>query len=184
MTSKRGGRSRAHLSSSIQITSHASEATVKAWRSAVTAAATLATAFIVAGSQQRGSDGRAMVLTHGGRDSYGNVRFTLSGRPVTGLYPGATQQIKVTVVNPFGFSLSLQTLDASLVGTNRRDCPATGATLRVSAYNGRLPFTIKPYGRSTLAGAIPVTMPRSATPKCANTKLLISLAGTGRKAGR
>ncbi|MCO8272312.1 hypothetical protein M1L60_17095 [Actinoplanes sp. TRM 88003] len=157
---------------------------MKAWRSAVTAAATLATAFIVAGSQQGEPDRQDMVLTHGGRDSYGNVRFTLSGRPVTGLYPGATRQIKITVINPFDFPLSLQTLDGRLVGTDRRACPATGATLRVAAYSGRLPVTIKPYGRTTLAGSIPVTMPRNATPKCANTKLLISLAGTGRKAGR
>lgn len=158
---------------------------MKAWLTAVTATATLVTALVVAGGSSPGEPReQAMVLTHGGRDSDGNVRFTLSGHPVTGLYPGATRQIKVTVINPFGFPLSLQTLDGHLVGTNRRGCPATRAALRVAAYTGRLPVTIKPYGRSTLPGSIPVTMPRDATPKCANTKFQISLAGTGRKAGR
>ncbi|WP_127497933.1 hypothetical protein [Actinoplanes solisilvae] len=157
---------------------------MKAWRTAVTVAATLATAFIVAGGQPSDADGQTMMLTHGGRDSHGNVRFTVIGQPVSGLYPGATREIKITVVNPFGFPLSLRTLDGSLVGTNRRACPATRSTLRVAGYSGLLPITIKPYGRSTLPGTILVTMPRDATPHCSNTKLQISLTGIGGKAGR
>jgi hypothetical protein len=157
---------------------------VKAWRTAVTAAATLVTAFVVTSGHHDEADARAMLFTHADGDSRGDVRFALTGHPVSGLYPGATRQIKITVVNPLGFPLSLRTLDGSLVGTNRRACPATRSTLRVAAYSGQLPIVIKPYGRITLPGSIQVTMPRDATPSCANTKLQISLTGTGRRNGR
>ncbi|MFG1989211.1 hypothetical protein ACGFJ7_04415 [Actinoplanes sp. NPDC048988] len=158
---------------------------MKAWLTAITATATLVMACVVAASGQQGTpDEQAMVLTHGDRDDSGSVRLSLTGQPVTSLYPGATRRIKVSVVNPFDFPLTLGSLDARVVGTARRDCPATPANLRVGDYNGRLPVAVRPHQRVTLSGSIAVTMPRGATPKCANTKFTIALTGTGWKAGR
>ena len=158
---------------------------MKARRTAVIAAAALVTTCLVAasGRQSMPSD-QAMLLTHGDRAHYGSVRFTLAGQPVTGLYPGATRQIKVTVTNPFEFALALRSLNGRVAGTARRACAPSAANLRVGDYTGRLPIIIKPYARLTLPGAIPVTMPRGATPKCADTRFTIALAGAGGKVGR
>ncbi|MDY7084517.1 MAG: hypothetical protein SYR96_05370 [Actinomycetota bacterium] len=158
---------------------------MKVWRSAVTALATLISAFAVASSAQQGSpDEKALVLTRSSRDPRGNVRFTIEGHPVTGLYPGATRQVRITVVNPFAFALWLHGLDGRLIDTARRGCPINRSTLRVSGYNGRLPVVIKPYRRSTLPDSITVTMPREASPKCSHAKLLVALTASGRRAGR
>ncbi|XVV11941.1 hypothetical protein ACQP2X_45190 [Actinoplanes sp. CA-131856] len=156
-----------------------------AWRTAITTAATLFTACVVAASGQQGAPTeQAMLLSHGDRDSGGTVRFALTGESVTGLYPGVTRKIKVTVVNPYGHPIALRGLEGRLVGTARRDCPATAASLRVGGYTGRLPIILKPGRRTTLPGAIPVTMPRNAAPKCSNTRFAIALAGVAGRVAR
>ncbi|SNY06414.1 hypothetical protein [Paractinoplanes atraurantiacus] len=156
-----------------------------AWRTAITTAATLFTACVVAASGQAGTPTeQAMLLSHGDRDGGGNVRFVLSGESVTGLYPGITRKIKVTVANPFDYPIALRGLEGRLVGTARRDCPATPASLRVGTYSGRLPIILKPYHRTTLPGSIPVTMPRNAASKCANTRFAVALTGVAGRVAR
>ena len=142
-------------------------------------AALLATALLVAASGPR-HDSDLRVIAHPRHD----IRFVLTGEPVKGLYPGAVRSIKVTVANPFGFPIVLRGLGGTLVETSRRGCPATPATLRVRGYSGRLPIEIKPYARRRLPGHLTAVMPVDATPKCANTRLVIALSGTGSRAGR
>ncbi|MEU8814475.1 hypothetical protein [Actinoplanes sp. NPDC048796] len=156
-----------------------------AWRTAVTTAATLFTACVVAASGQQGTPTeQAVLLSHGDRDGGGNVRFLLSGESVTGLYPGVTRKLKVTVANPFDYPIALRGLEGRLVGTARRDCPAAATSLRVGGYSGRLPIVLEPHHRTTLPGALPVTMPRNATAKCANTRFAIALTGVAGKVAR
>ena len=150
---------------------------------AITAAAALVTAGFVAAAGQEGAPAEEMVLTNGGPYG-GGYRFTVTGRPITGLYPGATRQITVTVVSPYRFPLVLHEVSGRLVSTSRRGCPATSASLRITPYRGRMPFTVAPAARTTLPGSLTVTMPRTATPKCANSRFTIALTGTGRRADR
>ncbi|MBU2671035.1 hypothetical protein KOI35_46815 [Actinoplanes bogorensis] len=157
---------------------------MKAWRSAATVAALITTCVVAGSGQQSDAGEQAMALVHGDRSGHTDSRFMLKGQSVKGLYPGATRQIKLTVANPFGFPLTLRSVEGQLTGTNRRACPANRSTMRVGGYSGRLPITIEPYGRRTLPGTIPVSMPRDATPKCSDTQFLIDLTATGKKAGR
>lgn len=151
---------------------------MRVWWTAITAAAALATAFIVAASGQEGEPGENMILTRGGQ--YGSdYRFGLAGRPIKGLFPGASRQINIAVSNPYGFPLDLHKVSARLVSTSRSGCPASSASLRVGDYEGRLPITIKPHDRRTLPGSITVRMPRNASPKCSNVRFTIALSSTG-----
>jgi hypothetical protein len=161
----------------------ADEAIMKIWWTAITATAALATAFVVAASGQEGQPGEDMVLTHGGQ--YGSYyRFSVEGKPLKGLYPGASRQLNVTVANPYGFSLKLHQVSGRLVSTSHRGCPATSASLRVGDYKGRLPITIKPRDRRILPGSITVSMPNNATPKCSNVRFTIAVSSTGSRARR
>jgi hypothetical protein len=155
---------------------------MKAWWTAITAVATLATAGVVAASGQVGSPGQDMTLTHGSR--HGNdYRFGVEGKPIKGLYPGASRRLNVTVANPYSFPLRMHKVSGRLVSTSRRGCPATSDSLRIGDYKGRLPITIKPRDRRTLPGSITVTTPRNATPKCSSVRFTIAVSTTGRRSG-
>jgi hypothetical protein len=120
----------------------------------------------------------------GKSEPHGRVRFGVDGASVGGLYPGAVKRIKLTVVNPFGYRLRLRSLSGRVVSTSRPGCPATAASLVVESYTGRLPLTLQARSRTGLTGSIPITMPKDATPRCSNTRFVISLIGTGEKASR
>ncbi|NMO50476.1 hypothetical protein HH310_04620 [Actinoplanes sp. TBRC 11911] len=156
---------------------------MRVWWTAITAATALVTACIVAAAGQEGAPGEDMVLTHGGRQG-NDYRFGLAGKPIKGLYPGASRRINITVTNPYGFALSLHHVSARLVSTSNRGCPATSASLRVGDYTGRLPVIIKPRDRRVLPGSIAVAMPRNATPKCSNARFTIALSSTGSRTAR
>jgi hypothetical protein len=151
---------------------------MRVWWTAITATAALATSFIVAASGQEGEPGENMVLTHGGQ--YGSdYRFGLAGKPIKGMYPGASRQINIMVSNPYGFALDLRDVSARVVSTSRRGCPATSASLQVGVYKGHLPVTIKPHDRRTLPGSITVTMPRDAASNCSSVRFTVALSSTG-----
>nr|WP_221375669.1 hypothetical protein [Actinoplanes polyasparticus] len=99
---------------------------MKAWRSAIIATATLITRFAVTASGRQSEPAeQAMVLTNGDQSLYGGVRFNLKCQSVTGLYPDATRPIKIPLVDPFSFPLSLRSLESHLIsialaGTGRK----------------------------------------------------------------
>lgn len=128
-----------------------------------------------------GSDDEAMVMV-GREHNDGTVRFTIEGRTVRGLYPGAVKQMRTTVVNPSRHRLRVQKLDGKVVSTSRRSCPIRN--LQVRPYDGKLPQFIEPYERVTLSGALPVAMPPDAPSKCAGVRFTIALSGVGRQEGR
>jgi hypothetical protein len=108
----------------------------------------------------------------------------VEGKAVNGMYPGATKQVKLTVVNPYDFHLRLQSLGGKIAKTSRRGCAPTAANLEVRGYSGTLPVDIRPRSRTALAGGIPVMMPRSATAECADVKFFLTLSGIGAKVSR
>jgi hypothetical protein len=123
---------------------------------------------------------------YGPAPSYPSERIVLLGHsagssfdapPIRGLYPGATKRLPLTVINPYPQQLTLRDLDGRLVSTSRRGCPANASTLRVGHYDGRLPVVIPAGRRMRLPGSIAVTMPRTATPRCAGTRFTIRLIG-------
>lgn len=123
------------------------------------------------------SDEAAVLVGH--RDDDGAVSFSLEGKSLRGLYPGAVKQMHLTVVNPNRFRMSLHQLSGKVVGTSRRDCPATASNLVLETYTGALPAVLDANSRSKLAGTVPVRMPIGASPKCAGALFTITLTGRG-----
>ena len=159
---------------------------LKSWWSVVAAAAVLAGVLVaVAPDPPSVRDGDVLQLVgRDGEHSDGPLYFTLEGRPVRGLHPGAVKQMIITVRNPLGFRLSLQRLTAKVTSSSRRGCPATSDNLQVQPYRGQLPATVAATGRTVLDGTIPVVMPIGASEKCAGTDFTIRLSGVGRRMSR
>jgi hypothetical protein len=132
----------------------------------------------------QGAGEPTLLLVAGDGHRRSEVRFTVAGTSVRGLYPGAVKQIRLRIVNPYGFALRIQSLSGKVTATSRRTCAATGANLQIRPYTGRLPLTVPARARTEFDGALPVTMPSTATAGCASTRFTIVLLGTGTKASR
>ncbi|MET8150519.1 hypothetical protein ACIBSW_03565 [Actinoplanes sp. NPDC049668] len=156
---------------------------MKRWQQALAAVAALA-GLLAATSPPGGSDEQPMVIAsaHAGHRPE-PVYLILRGQ-LSGLYPGAVKQIKVTLVNDSGHTIRLHRLAGQPVTSSRRECRPSPANLRVLDYRGRLPVTVPPHTRRTLAGSIPIAMPTGATPKCSNTRFSIFVSGAGTRRHR
>ncbi|MGK5679139.1 hypothetical protein [Actinoplanes sp. URMC 104] len=151
---------------------------------------TIATAVLISGgvlaitagaSDSSGiADDEPMVMV-GRERGDGSVEFAIEGRTVRGVYPGAVKQMRTTVVNPSRYPLRLKSLSGRVVASSKRAC-STG-NLQVKAYSGKLPLTIAAYGRVTLPGTLPITMPMEAPTKCAGVRFTIALSGVGFREG-
>ncbi len=155
------------------------------WTTALATAATLGISLMAAGSTPAAAtpDGTTIVLT-GANHGYGPMTFTIEGQDVRGLYPGKTKRLRLTIAHRKRFPLRILTLEGRLIATSRRGCPSTRSTLTVGAYRGPLPITVPPRTRTAVAGYLPITMARTASPRCSNTDFRIDLHGTAVKAGR
>jgi len=109
--------------------------------------------------------------------------FAVDGRPVSGIYPGQTGYLKLTLANPFPFPLTVRELRGDLVRTSRPRCAPSHENLVVRAYVGRLPERIPPHG-SKAVSSLPVYMPRTASRDCASTVFTVRLTATGERAQR
>jgi hypothetical protein len=118
------------------------------------------------------------------RSGHGKPRFGIEAMAITGMYPGASRRLALTVTNPYRFRLRVGSLRARVTSTSRSGCAPTAANLRVGDFTGRLPITVPAHGRTTLSGSVPVTMPRNANPNCAGARFVIQLSGKGRRADR
>lgn len=154
------------------------------WIAAVSAASLITAAFVVATDSAETPDDGTLVLVGQTDHQDGPLYFELKGKPVKGLYPGAVRQMRITVVNPLGSRLSVQSLTARVSDSNRRGCRADSANLQVRNFSGRLPITVAASGRTELNGAFPITMPSGATRACAGARFTISISGVGRRAPR
>ena len=153
------------------------------WTTLATAALIGGLVVVVTPGSPDPADDETMVMV-GREHGDGALHFALDGRAVRGLYPGAVKQMRVAVVNPSRSRMSLQQLRGKVVASTRRGCPATAANLQIQGYSGKLPVTIAAYGRTTLAGTLPVTMPIGASARCAGARFTIALHGVGYRDGR
>jgi hypothetical protein len=113
-----------------------------------------------------------------------DVEFTVEGTSVRGLYPGAVKNIKLNIINPYGFALQIRSLTGKVRATSRRECTVSSDNLQVRDFTGRLPYTVPARSRAQLSGSLPISMPRQASARCAGTRFTIVLSGTGTKASR
>jgi hypothetical protein len=117
-----------------------------------------------------------------GNTNSGGDTFAISATTVTGLYPGATRSLVLTLSNPYSFDIKVTDLSATLTGTSSAGCPASSANLVVGRYQGppALPLTI---AGSTIkpAGAIPLSMPRTVFNACQGVTFTLRLTGTATK---
>jgi hypothetical protein len=154
------------------------------WTAAASAAAALATAAFVTATDSSGTpDDGMLVLVGQGTHRDDPLHFQLRGKPVKGLYPGAVKQMRITVVNPLGFRLRVQSLSAQVSGSNRRGCHAESQNLQIRQFSRPLPITV-PVGRTDLSGFFPITMPRGAPRTCAGARFTITISGVGRRVTR
>jgi hypothetical protein len=155
------------------------------WRTTLAATASLVClSYAAASAHSHGApDGNTLVLASPVGQTQYNVRFTITGKSVQGLYPGANKKIELTISNPYGFDLVLQRVEGRLVATSRRRCSPDPSHLAVRKYVGKLPVTLRAHSRTT-AGTLPVEMPKDAPVRCADTKFTIAISGTARRAGR
>ena len=134
---------------------------------------------------QRADEPTLFLVSRDDRHGYRpDVEFTVEGTSVRGLYPGAVKNIKLSIVNPYGFALQIRSLTGKVRATSRRECAVSSDNLQVRNYTGRLPYTVPARSRAQLNGSLPITMPRQATARCAGTRFTIVLSGTGTKASR
>jgi hypothetical protein len=158
---------------------------MKSWRATLATTTAFAAAWgVVASGQQWSSDGVALSLVGGEHRADGSLHFDVAGRPVSGLYPGATRRIVVQATNPFGYPLLLRGIAGRVTWASRRGCPASSASLRVSADSRTLPVRIAPHSHTTLRNTLAVTMPKDATPNCSSTNFVIHLDAVAARAGR
>ncbi|GID96510.1 hypothetical protein ACFQFC_27865 [Amorphoplanes digitatis] len=157
---------------------------MKRWQQALAAVVGLTGLLAATSPPGGGTDEQPMVITsaHAGRRAE-PVYLILRGQ-LSGLYPGAVKQIKVTLVNDSGHPIRLHRLDGWPVTSSRRECRPSPANLRILDYRGRLPVTVAPHTRHTLSGSIPIAMPTGATPKCSNTRFSIFVSGAGSRRHR
>ena len=109
--------------------------------------------------------------------------FVIDGQSVSGIYPGQTRYLKLTLANPFPFPLAVRELRGKVVRTSRTLCSPSEENLIVRAYAGRLPERIPPHSRKAIS-SLPVYMPRSATRDCASTVFIVHLTATAERAQR
>ena len=161
---------------------------LKSWWTAAGAAAVLAGVLVVLapGPPDTAAEDEAMVLAGGQGSSHrgGPINFSLEGKPVRGLYPGAVRQMRITVFNPFGARLQLRQVSGMATSSSRRDCPANSTSLQIQTYTGRLPVTIPAHGRTTLEGTLPISMPSGTSEKCAGSRFAIAITATAYRVDR
>jgi hypothetical protein len=154
------------------------------WATLATTAAFTAAWGVATSGQQPRSDGVTLTLSDRVRHSDGSLHFGVAGRPVAGLYPGATRRLVVEADNPFGYPIALRTLDGRVTWASRRGCPAGPAGLSVTTDGRLFPVRLAPHSHATLRNAVAVTMPKDATPLCSSTYFVIHLDAVASRTGR
>jgi hypothetical protein len=157
---------------------------MKRWQQALASAAALTGLLAAFSPPGGGTDEQPMVIASMNAGSRSEAVYLILRGHLSGLYPGAVRQIQVTLVNDSDATVSLHRLTGTPATSSRRECRLSPANLRVLDYRGRLPVTIRPHTRRTLAGSIPIAMPTGATPRCSNTHFSIFVSGTGSRRHR
>ena len=119
---------------------------------------------------------------HGGPELVASVakRFSITGVPVTGLYPGATRPITVKISNPYGFPIKVATPRATVVvATNRAGCTGASSNLQVAATGLR---TVAIRARKAKTVTMRVTMPATVANACQGATFTLSFRSSAKRA--
>jgi hypothetical protein len=162
-------------------------ASVKRWRSIIGGLAIGGMAIAGPSNVPWGSDTDELTLTAISGSAHGHdhqpFSFTIEGKSVHGLYPGAVRNIELTLSNPYNVRIKVLTLRGEIVGSSKRACRPGVSTLAVRPYTGTLPLTIPAHTRKK-AGSVPIFMPRNASASCEKTTFTVRLLGTATKVNR
>jgi len=124
--------------------------------------------------------------SNGNGSGNGNVdSFDVNGVTVSGLYPGGTKTLALSVTNPYTFDIKVSDLSASLIAASRPGCAATSANLVVRPYQGppALPLVV-PKGAVQAAGVIPLFMPNTVANACQNGTFTLRLTASATKVNK
>ena len=138
----------------------------------------LAVATLVASSSLgRGSASSAEVIgvDEASAAAAPGQHFSIRG-VVTGLYPGGTQQLTLTVKNPFNGSLTVTRIHITVPRTDHAGCPTTD--LSVSDFVGAL--VVPAHG--TAVTTVPVTLSADAASACQGARFQLRYRGVGEHA--
>ncbi|HTF09291.1 MAG TPA: hypothetical protein VK659_14070 [Asanoa sp.] len=113
----------------------------------------------------------------------GPQTFTIEATSVSGLYPGAQRAMAARVSNPYQFDLRISRLDAEVVKSSRRACPARPSNLVAGPHQGDLPLTVRAR-HAREAGSFPIRMPISVTNECAGVTFTIRITGVATKVNK
>jgi hypothetical protein len=113
--------------------------------------------------------------------------FTISGT-LSGLFPGVTSKLYLTVNNPNNQAMTVTNLTATVTSVTKASnapagiCAATAANLVIHAFTGPS-FTIAANSsRSSSPAYVPVVMPSSVANACQGATFTLSFSGTGAQA--
>jgi len=117
---------------------------------------------------------------HGGPELVASVAkpFSITGVPVTGLYPGATRPLTVKVKNIYAFPIKIGTLKTTVKSSNRPGCTGGAANLQVVATGARA-VPIRAHKTKTVV--LHVSMPSTVSNACQGAKFSLSFSATAKR---
>jgi hypothetical protein len=119
------------------------------------------------------------------RQTYVGVAYDLAAAPghvfyisgdATGMYPGATVDLPLTVTNPNTAAIEVNSLTVSLTGSNRPACVPDPTNLTTANYAGP-PFVVAG-NNGTAMVTVPLTMPHGAGDGCQDTTFTLTYGGS------
>jgi hypothetical protein len=105
-------------------------------------------------------------------------RFSITGVPVTGLYPGATRPLTVKVKNIYAFPITIGTLRATVKSSNRPGCTGAAANLQIVATGAR---TVPIRAHKTKTVVLHVTMPSTVSNACQGARFSLSFSASAKR---
>lgn len=106
--------------------------------------------------------------------------FGIKGVPVTGLYPGATRPLKVTITNTYGFAIKVSAPTARVAAaTNRAGCTGAASNLGVISA-GLRSLPIRAHKKKTVV--LQVAMPSTVANACQGATFKISFRAKATRA--
>jgi hypothetical protein len=113
--------------------------------------------------------------------------FTISGT-LSGLFPGVTSKLYLTVNNPNNQAMTVTNLTATVTSVTKAanapagTCAATAANLVIHAFTGPSFTVAANSSRSASPAYLPVVMPSSVANACQGATFTLSFSGTGTQA--
>lgn len=108
--------------------------------------------------------------------------FLITVPSVSGLYPGSSNLVPVSISNPFDFDIRVSRLEGKLMTTSNPGCALIPSNIRVEVRPTTLPLPLDVTPQTTVAaGSIVVSMPNSVIDACQNATFTIRFSGTAAK---